>query len=402
VLMSRILFFLFTIKRRVEQLLMFPFIIYGRYKARGELLSKEFDLFFFIPTYAIGGAEIVNADIISSFPDKKICIFFTKKSENDKMLGHFQLPYTELHDISRWADDKKRYWQSFIRRGICSKLINSQKNKPVVFNGQCNFAYKLSPWIRKDIRQVELIHMCVAPFNLITIPFVPFYQARIMITKNVVAKFKALYNKLGVPEKYTGRIRLINNKIDLPTEKPVASIKAGVLKIFYAGRGGPQKRIGLMLKIALELLRSGAPVEFHYAGDFRNELPQTLPDGINYHGILRREEMGNFIADKDIILMTSLFEGFPIIIMESMSRGVVPVTTAVDGICDHITSGYNGLLIHEKDETKIVAAGVKYLTDLCNDRALLKDLSGHAMDYAFDNFEASAFTRNYRQVLINE
>ncbi|MEP6949692.1 MAG: glycosyltransferase family 4 protein [Ginsengibacter sp.] len=396
------LFFLFTIKRWGEQVLMYPFVVYGRYKIPAKISSKEFDLFFFIPTYAMGGAEIVNADIISCFPDKKICIFFTKKSENDTMLNHFRLPNTELHDISEWTDNKKKYWQSFIWRGKCSKLINSQSVKPVVFNGQCNFAYKLSPWIDKKIRQVELIHMCVSPFNLITVPFISFYHARIMITKNVVAEFKKLYKKLGIPARYAERIRLITNKINLPKQKPGAQKNTGVVKIFYAGRGGLQKRIELMVRIATTLLQKKEPVEFHFAGDFRNELPPLLPAGMIYHGILNRDEINHFIAGKDILLMTSLFEGFPLIIMEAMSTGVVPVTTAVDGICDHITPGYNGLLINETDEIKIVEEGIKEIEQLSADRALLKNLSQNAINYAFDNFNPASFAKNYREVVFNE
>lgn len=380
---------------------MYPFILFGKYNIPVEFSSREFDLFFFFPGYGIGGAEIVNADIVSCFPGKKICIFFTKKSANDKMLRHFTLPNTEWHDISKWTDNKKKYWQSFTWRGICSSIINSQSKTPVVFNGQCNFAYKLSPWIKTNIRQVELIHMCVAPFNYITIPFVKFYQARIMITKNVVKEFKKLYEKLGVPGKYADRIILINNKIDLPKQKPVSEINIGTLKVLYAGRGGYQKRIGLMVQIANRLIQSKAPVEFHFAGDFRNELPQTLPPSITYHGILVRNEMNDFIAGKDILLMTSLFEGFPLIIMEAMSRGLAPVTTAVDGIVDHITNGYNGLLIEEKEEDKIVNEGVKQIEQLCNNRVLLKIISQNAVDYAYENFNAEAFEKNYRNTVLN-
>ncbi|MEO7119529.1 MAG: glycosyltransferase family 4 protein [Ginsengibacter sp.] len=392
------LFFLFIIKRRIEQVIMYPFVLYGRYKIPPELSSKKFDIFFFIPGYAVGGAEIVNADILACFPDKKICIFFTKESENDKMLDHFKLGKTELHEISKWTDNKKKYWQSFIWRGICSGLINSQPEKPVVFNGQCNFAYKLSPWIKKNIRQVELIHMCVSPFNLITIPFIKFYAVRIVITKAVMAEFKKLYQKLGVPNLYAERFRLINNKTILPKKKPVAQIKDGRLKIFYAGRGGPQKRVGLMVKIASCLAQSRASAEFHFAGDFRKELPEILPGNMVYHGVLTREEIKDFISDKDILLMTSLFEGFPLIVMEAMGNGVVPVTTAVDGICDHITSGYNGLLIAEDDELKIVDEGVKFIEQLIKDRTMLKGLSQNAIDYAYQNFNAREFEENYREV----
>lgn len=396
------LFFLFTVKRWVEQALMYPFIVYGKNRLPEKMPSKEFDVIFFIPTYAMGGAEIVNADILSCFPDKKVCIFFTKKSENDAMFSHFKLPNTELHDISKWTDNKKKYWQSFIWRGRCSKLINSQSINAVVFNGQCNFAYKLAPWINKNIRQVELIHMCVSPFNYITIPFVKFYAVRIMITANVISEFKKLYKRLGVPDKYADRIRLINNKIDLPAQRTIPTLNMGDLRIFYAGRGGPQKRINLLVEIATIVLQTKKQLEFHFAGDFRNELPKTLIPGINYHGVLNRNEMKDFITDKDILLMTSLFEGFPLIIMEAMSKGVVPITTAVDGICDHITSGYNGLLINEIDEEKIVEEGVRKINQLYEDRLALKNLSQHAIDYAYDNFDPVTFKKNYRNAFLNE
>jgi glycosyltransferase involved in cell wall biosynthesis len=399
---KKMIFFLFTIKRRIEQILMYPFVLYGKYKVPAEMSLMEFDLFFFFPGYAIGGAEIVNSDIVACFPDKKIGIFFTKKSENNQMLSHFTFPNTFLFDISKWTDNKKKYWQSFIWRGICSSLINSQSTTPVVFNGQCNFAYKLSPWIKKNIRQVELIHMCVRPFNLITIPFVQFYHARIMITKDVMAKFKKLYKKFGVPDKYAARIQLINNKIDLPLVKPTTKLKTGVLKIFYAGRGGPQKRIGLIVKIATHLIEINAPLEFHFAGDFRNELPSNLPSSIIYHGILSRNEMKRFLDDKDILIMTSLFEGFPLIIMEAMSKGIVPVTTAVDGIVDHIISGYNGLLINEENEEKIVEKGIKKIQTLYKDTTLLKQLSQSAIDYAYNNFNSRTFEKNYRKVILSE
>ena len=100
--------------------------------------------------------------------------------------------------------------------------------------------------------------------------------------------------------------------------------------------------------------------------------------------------------------MTSLFEGFPLIMMEAMSYGVVPVTTDVGGICDHITSGYNGLLIHESEEAKIVEEGIKKVEQLCEDRLLLKNISQNAINYAYANFNTASFEKNYRAVLFDE
>ncbi|MGB2735775.1 MAG: hypothetical protein WBC35_17975, partial [Saprospiraceae bacterium] len=62
--MEKYLYSFFRIKRYVEQLLMFPFIIIGKFYAFISPLKEEYDIFFFFPFYCIGGAERVNAEII--------------------------------------------------------------------------------------------------------------------------------------------------------------------------------------------------------------------------------------------------------------------------------------------------------------------------------------------------
>ena len=46
---------------------------------------------------------------------------------------------------SKFTDHKEFYFLNLIFRGIVSGYINKQKEKPIVFNGQCNFGYKISP-----------------------------------------------------------------------------------------------------------------------------------------------------------------------------------------------------------------------------------------------------------------
>ena len=61
---------------------MFPFVLAGKILGRIYPLDEEFDVFFFFPGYAIGGAERVNSEIIKTVEDKRVIIFFTKKSPN--------------------------------------------------------------------------------------------------------------------------------------------------------------------------------------------------------------------------------------------------------------------------------------------------------------------------------
>lgn len=150
---------LFTIKRYIEQIIMYPFVLLGKIIATLYPLNDEYDVFLFFPGYAIGGAERVNAEIVKALADKKVIIFFTKNSPNDGMKHFFQLPHVTLKEINKWTDNKWIYWGNLLYRGICSQYINKQKSTPTVFIGQCNFAYKLTPHIKRSIKITELIHM---------------------------------------------------------------------------------------------------------------------------------------------------------------------------------------------------------------------------------------------------
>ena len=124
----------------------------------------------------------MHYQITQAIGGKDAIIFFTKKSESNSFLKYFTASGCTIKDISKWTDNKWVYFFNLIYRGIVTGYINRQKLKPVVFNGQCNFGYKVTPWIDKDIRQIELIHSFNS-FSYIRAPFLPFISTTVMISK---------------------------------------------------------------------------------------------------------------------------------------------------------------------------------------------------------------------------
>lgn len=56
------------------------------------------------------------------------------------------------------------------------------------------------------------------------------------------------------------------------------------------------------------------------------------------------------MSESSIFAMTSIFEGFPLVLLEAMSCGLPPVTFAYQfGPKDTITDGKNGLLVYNRD-----------------------------------------------------
>jgi hypothetical protein len=144
-------------------------------KSRRQPLGEDYDIFFFFPFYHIGGAEKVHTLISAAAKGKKAIIFFTRKSGNDFFLQDFVASGHRIIDISTYTDNKLKYWDNLVYRGIVSGFINQQSEKKMVFNGQSNFGYKLSRWINPRIPQVELIHS-FSSFSYIRIPFIGILQ----------------------------------------------------------------------------------------------------------------------------------------------------------------------------------------------------------------------------------
>jgi glycosyltransferase involved in cell wall biosynthesis len=392
---------IFTIKRYFEQFIMFPFVLIGKLIALIQPLSDEYDVFFFFPGYSVGGAERVNAEILRTIPDKKCILFFTKNSPNDGMRHFFDLPNVTIKSINRWTDNKWIFWVNLIYRGICSAYINQQTKKPVVFIGQCNFAYKLTPHINRTIKIVELIHMHDPRFAWVWAPFVRFIDTRVTIGKLMEKQFANFYSENNIPSKYLNRFTVIYNRLEYLPDSFHSRTYNLPLRVYYAGRGGEQKRVWLLVAIIKKCREMKLPLEFKLAGSFANELPNDLiKDGTYVGEIAGGNDMYTFHKQNDILLMTSAWEGFPMVIMEAMALGVIPVVTNVDGIPEHIQSGVNGFLINEiKDEDQLIDEAIQHLNHLIHTRNELNPISKNAYHYALQHFGARSFTENYRKVM---
>ena len=400
---SNNLYSIFYYKRYIEQVMMFPFVLFGKCIALIKPLRQQYDIFFFFPSYEIGGAERVNAEIINAVADKKIIIYFTKKSANDGMKHFFQLPHVTIKVIHKWTDNKWIYWGSFIYRGICSRHINSQEKAPVVFIGQCNFGYKLTPHVSRSIKILELIHMHDPKFTWVWAPFVQFIHKRVIIADVFKQQFRECYSEFGIPEKYLVRLYKISNCLEYIPAKLTKKDFDLPLKIYYAGRGGPQKRVWLIVKIIQQCRELKLNVRFKLAGSFETELPAELINDGTYVGKLKGgEEIYSFHKENDILLMTSAFEGFPIVIMEAMAFGAIPFVVNVDAIPEHVKDGYNGFLINEvNDEALLVNEAITKLRDIISKRSELATMSKNGYEYACSNFTKEKFIREYRKVILD-
>ena len=191
-------------------------------------------------------------------------------------------------------------------------------------------------------------------------------------TDKVVGNSRAVvdfYRKVGVPE---GRLACIPSGI--AAEAPPAADRAAVRAEFgwpadaplaiFAGRLAPQKGVDDLLT-ALDLLQHVRPdLRTLIVGDgpLRGRLEETarafrLLDGAGFARFAgHRNDVPRLLAAADLLVLPSLYEGLPNVVLEAMQLGKPVVATAAPGTTEAVADGETGLLVPVRTPTDLAEA----------------------------------------------
>lgn len=99
---------------------------------------------------------------------------------------------------------------------------------------------------------------------------------------------------------------------------------SGPLRLVFAGRADDFKRLDIMMRVMQKVRDLGQPIAFHYVGDGDlTRYPEfaAIRDVTTLHGRKPAAEVAQIIADSDIGLLTSEFEGMPRFLIECVASG---------------------------------------------------------------------------------
>lgn len=160
------------------------------------------------------------------------------------------------------------------------------------------------------------------------------YQEALKLTKN------AIYINNGINiEKMNEQIKTFNKH----------NIDFNNLKLCTSGRIGFQKNPELFNNIA----ENFPNLKFTWIGDGELKDKLTSPN-IKVIGWKSREEVLKIVNDNDIFILTSLWEGLPISLLEAMYLKKVCIVTNCIGNRDVIKNGKNGFIIKTNDYKEII------------------------------------------------
>jgi glycosyltransferase involved in cell wall biosynthesis len=211
-----------------------------------------------------------------------------------------------------------------------------------------------------------------------------------------------------------GRLFVIRNGVELPElnncGRRNAKVKLGLPAetkfIFSVSQHIARKRLDMLVKAVLDLNKrkiTGYKVVIAGDGPVRSSLINLvknygLENIIELPGWITQEQKYLYYNAADIFVLTSEYEAGPITLLEAMSYGDVPVSSAIDGFPSLLRDHIDGLLFPVGDFHLLS----KCLDELLVSHSLREKLSVSARNFAekFDWTSVAESTKNVYQKLL--
>ena len=205
---------------------------------------------------------------------------------------------------------------------------------------------------------------------------------------------------------YTGR-----NCEYIPSSVPIKGEPKDVSKytpdksdivIGFVGRISLQKNPVRFVETAALIAKEMPNVKFRVIGD--GDLREVMEDCIRANKMEYRFTMMGFLSNPademkklDLLLLTSDYEGTPMVLLEAMSYGIPVVSTRVGGIPTVIESGKDGMLT-DNFEPNVIA---KAVVDLLSDAMRYKVVSKAAFCKIKDVFSYESNISKFMNIVLN-
>lgn len=172
----------------------------------------------------------------------------------------------------------------------------------------------------------------------------------------------------------------------------------GVLRVLFIGRMTEEKGFHLLPLIDKQLRESGHEVNWTIvAATITNEYNGWLSsDYIIHHETVNNNQMQHLYDNNDVLILPSSAEGTPLVLLECMKAGLVPIMSDLPTISTNILANdETGFRVAIED----VNGYAKAILSLNKDRGLLTHISQRAQEMAYKSFGEKQLFSQWQAVL---
>lgn len=147
--------------------------------------------------------------------------------------------------------------------------------------------------------------------------------------------------------------------------------------VLYVGRLRTRKAVAVLLEAFAKVLRQLPSARLVVVGDGEQQAALEkrrrelgFGEEVTFTGALPRQRLLEVYQAADVYCLPSLYEGFPVAILEAMAAALPVVATRVSGIPEAVIPGETGELVEPEDVAALAAALAGLLADPARARAL--------------------------------
>lgn len=237
--------------------------------------------------------------------------------------------------------------------------------KPDVIHGHdIRGAYEASKY-GKNCRIIHTIHGNDIRMRKISLKSMIYLQA----SRNAAHIFwvsKSCLDQFQFKEKIEKKSSVLVNVIDEKIAKEKGKEEAESFDALYIGRLCYPKNPSRFVEVIRNIKESYPSIKAAMLGTGEDE--SILKEKISTYGLEENISLLGFqnnpqkyLSKTKVLLLTSDWEGTPMVSLEAMALGIPMVSTPTDGMCDVIVEGENGFL--SKDEKELASRTVTLLSD---------------------------------------
>ena len=173
-----------------------------------------------------------------------------------------------------------------------------------------------------------------------------------------------------------------------------------ILMLLFLGRISIDKGIEFFLQAMESLKKKGIKFKFIMAGKgpeekvFIQKFNDLLGIDFEFKGVVSGDQKTELLKKCNVFLLPSFYEGLPMALIESMSFGLVPITTNVGSIRYVIRDGINGIFVNTHSSEEIAYA----IEKLSKDKEYMHELSKNARQYIFNNFNPEEYISRLNEI----
>jgi len=348
--------------------------------------NKRKKIVFGIPCFGYGGAEFMLKELILNLDKELFDIYvITKYGDNGTEI---EKVLKENNIIVIYSNCKKGFSLKFLFK--CHQEL--KRIKPDIIHTHLGIIIYFLPYI--------YLNKCKCFHTVHNIPqkdgkriYNFFYKKKVMligISETIAQMIREFYNiKYSIP--------VIYNPVNLCKFKEILPAKYNnTITLIIVARLCLQKNHKLLLEAFSKIIKENVQLKIVGDGPLKNELIEYASNlGISkkVEFLGQRDDIVYLLKSSDIFVLSSLWEGLPLSVLEAMAAGLPIISTDVGGVKDIVKD--NGILVERGNAKKLYEAIIK----LVGNSSLREEMGKKSLEYA-KFYDSSVMAKKHVELYI--